>query len=76
MNHEVKKIIIAGGGIGGLSAAISLGRAGFEVTLCEAASGMRKKAERAFSSLKMRCGCCEKSVCMMNAANTAFKRNG
>ncbi len=42
MNHEVKKIIIAGGGIGGLSAAISLGRAGFEVTLCEAASDMRK----------------------------------
>ena len=75
MNHEVKKIIIAGGGIGGLSAAISLGRAGFEVTLCEAASDMRK-AERAFSSLKMRCGCCGKSVCMMNAANTAFKRNG
>ncbi|AHZ14709.1 FAD-dependent oxidoreductase [Bacillus velezensis] len=42
MNHEVKKIIIAGGGIGGLSAAISLGRAVFEVTLCEAASDMRK----------------------------------
>ena len=42
MNHEVKKIIIAGGGIGGLCAAISLGRAGFEVTLCEAASEMRK----------------------------------
>lgn len=56
MNHEVKKILIAGGGIGGLSAAISLGRAGFEVTLCEAASAC-EKAERAFSSLKMRCGC-------------------
>ncbi|MFH0348125.1 FAD-dependent oxidoreductase [Bacillus vallismortis] len=38
----MKHILIAGGGIGGLSAAISLGKAGFSVTLCEAASENRK----------------------------------
>lgn len=38
----MKHMLIAGGGIGGLSAAISLRKAGFSVTLCEAASENRK----------------------------------
>ncbi|MEC1673504.1 FAD-dependent oxidoreductase [Bacillus mojavensis] len=38
----MKHILIAGGGIGGLSAAISLRKAGFSVTLCEAAAENRK----------------------------------
>ncbi|SPU05974.1 FAD binding domain [Bacillus spizizenii] len=38
----MKHILIAGGGIGGLSAAISLSKPGFSVTLCEAASENRK----------------------------------
>lgn len=38
----MKHILIAGGGIGGLSAAISLSKAGFSVTLCEAATENRK----------------------------------
>jgi 2-polyprenyl-6-methoxyphenol hydroxylase-like FAD-dependent oxidoreductase len=39
---NMKHILIAGGGIGGLSAAISLRKAGFSVTLCEAAAENRK----------------------------------
>lgn len=38
----MKHILIAGGGIGGLSASISLSKVGFSVTLCEAALENRK----------------------------------
>ncbi|MDO3660305.1 FAD-dependent monooxygenase [Bacillus sp. C28GYM-DRY-1] len=38
----MKHILIAGGGIGGLSATISLSKSVFSVTLCEAASENRK----------------------------------
>ncbi len=54
--HERMHVIIAGAGIGGLAAALSCLRRGFEVTVLEQA-GALQEVERAFRSPAMGLSC-------------------